>query len=239
MENLVVFITHSQEEIEKLAYQTSTLNYHRYFITIGYTVNSDAKYFRETDSYLEIIELDTNNLEILKRLVLVYSPPNYEHIVIYVMNNIISLIELQTAFHDLLNGKLTDKDYLFSLSRMGFVYENKNTESVTNIDIDFSEIINNAMSEIPISFSDLKIVLKELLPENSYILDQSCIHMPNELKNIVLEYNKNNFKTKMTVFYNDIKEHEKCIMIFDIDPKLQKYSSKIITIEGYVVYFKL
>jgi hypothetical protein len=42
----------------------------------------------------------------------------------------------------------------------------------------------------------------------------------------------------MTVFYNEIKEHERCIMFFDLDPGLAKYSSKIISIEGYVVYFK-
>ena len=88
MENLVVFITQSQEEVEKVAYQTSALNYHRYFITIGYNVNSDSKYFRETDSYLEIESLDLSNVEIIKRLVLVYSPPNYEHLAIYISNNI-------------------------------------------------------------------------------------------------------------------------------------------------------
>jgi hypothetical protein len=42
----------------------------------------------------------------------------------------------------------------------------------------------------------------------------------------------------MTTYYNEIKEHEKCVMFFDSDPAIQNYSSKIISIEGYVVYFR-
>jgi hypothetical protein len=149
------------------------------------------------------------------------------------------LIELQTAFHDLLNGKLTQKDYLFSVSRMGFVYEKTVFDQESSPEIDYFELINNAMNEIPISYADLKIALQELLPENTYALDQSCMQMPNDLKNIILDFNKNNFPSKMTIYYNEIKEHEKCIMFFDLDPNLANYSSKIITIEGYIVYFRL
>jgi hypothetical protein len=94
------------------------------------------------------------------------------------------------------------------------------------------------MMEKPISLDHFKIALKELLPQYTFGLDQSCMSMRNDFKNIILEHNKNNFIPKMTVYYNEIKEHEKCIMFFDLDPSLAKYSSKIISIEGYVVYFK-
>ena len=46
------------------------------------------------------------------------------------------------------------------------------------------------------------------------------------------------FIPKITSYYNEIKEQEKCIMFFDLDPGLPNYSSKIISIEGYVVYFR-
>jgi cell fate (sporulation/competence/biofilm development) regulator YlbF (YheA/YmcA/DUF963 family) len=62
--------------------------------------------------------------------------------------------------------------------------------------------------------------------------------MNNDLKNIIIEHNKNNFVPKMTAYYNEIKEHEKCIMFFNSDQALSNYSSKIISIEGYVVYFR-
>ena len=84
------------------------------------------------------------------------------------------------------------------MPRNPFVYEKIITEPQSNLEIDFSEIINNAMSEVPISYSDFKIALKELLPENTYTLDQTCMQMPNELKNILLEYNKNNSKCSHT-----------------------------------------
>jgi hypothetical protein len=62
--------------------------------------------------------------------------------------------------------------------------------------------------------------------------------MSNDIKNILLEHNKSKFIPKITSYYNEIKEHEKCIMFFDLDPGLPNYSSKIISIEGYVVYFR-
>jgi hypothetical protein len=235
---LVSFISTSQEELEKIAYQTSALNYHRYFIIVGFDVNRSSRHFRDTDSFLEIESLDKSNIEVMKRLVLVYSPPDYENIAFYISNNIISLPELQNLFHNLLNGNHTKTDYLFSISRMNFVFENSSAESTPVNPLDFSEIIDNAMMEKPISFDHFKIALKELLPEYNFALDQSCMSMGNDLKNIVLEHNKKNFIPKMTVYYNEIKEHERCIMFFDLDPDLFKYSSKIISIEGYVVYFK-
>jgi hypothetical protein len=235
---LVSFILTSQEELEKVAYQTSALNYHRYFIIVGFDVNRGSRHFKDTDSFLEIQSLDKSNIEIIKRLVLVYSPPDYEHIAFYISNNIISLPELQNLFHDLLNGKHTMTDYLFSISRMNFVFENIVTEPVTNSSLDYSEIINNAMMGKPISYDNFKIALKELLPEYTYNLDQSCMSINNDLKNILLEHNKNNYAPKLTAYYNEIKEHEKCIMFFNLDPNIKSYSSKIITTEGYVVYFR-
>ncbi len=234
---LVAFIAETQEELEKVAYQTSALNYHRYYIIVGFTVNRNYRHLRDTDSFLEIQSLDKSNIEIMRRLVLVYSPPDYENIALYVSNNIISLPELQNLFHDLLNGRHTKTDYLISISRMNFVFENINSENSNVNPLDYSDIITDAMMEKPISLEHFKIALKELLPEYNFALDQSCMSMGNDLKNIILEHNKNNFIPKMTVYYNEIKEHEKCIMFFDLDPGLEKYSTKIISIEGYVVYF--
>jgi hypothetical protein len=235
---LTAFITSSQEELEKVAYQTSTLNYHRYFIIVGFEVNRNYRFLRDTDSFLEIQSLDKSNIEVLKRLSLVYSPPDYENIALYISNNIISLPELQNLFHDLMNGKHTKTDYLVSISRMNFVFENYSSESAPVNPLDLSEIIDNAMMEKPISFDHFKIALKELLPEYTFSLDQSCMSMNNDLKNILIENNKNNYVPKMTTYYNEIKEHEKCVMFFDYDPAIQNYSSKIISIEGYVVYFR-
>jgi hypothetical protein len=238
MDVLVCFICHSQEEIEKLAYQTSQLPYHRYYIIVGFEVNRNFRSIKETDSFLEIQSLDETNLEILKRLSLVYSPPEYENIAFYISNNIISLEELQRLFNNLLNGIHTKTDYLFSISRMNFVFENNIQETAKVEPLDYSQIIEDAMMEKPISFENFKIALKELLPGYTFNLDQSCIVMNNDIKNILLQHNKSNFIPKITAYYNEIKEHEKCIMFFDVDPVVPNYSSKIVSIEGYVVYFR-
>jgi hypothetical protein len=236
---LVAFIANSQDELEKLAYQTSAINYHRYFIIVGFSVNREHRSLRETDSFLEIQSLDISNIEVLRRLILVYSPPDYENVALYTSNNIISLSELQNLFHDLLNAKLTKNDYLISISRMNFVFENIEVKKEDEVNpLDYGEIIQDAMMEKPISFEHFKLALKELLPEYNMLLDQSCIPLNNDLKNIVLEHNKKNFIPKITTYFNEIKEHDKCIMFFDVDPMMTNYSTKIISIEGYVVYFR-
>ena len=236
---LVAFIANSQDELEKLAYQTSAINYHRYFIIVGFSVNREHRSLRETDSFLEIQSLDISNIEVLRRLILVYSPPDYENVALYTSNNIISLSELQNLFHDLLNAKLTKNDYLISMSRMNFVFENIEVKKEDEVNpLDYGEIIQDAMMEKPISFEHFKLALKELLPEYNMLLDQSCIPLSNDLKNIVLEHNKKNFIPKITTYFNEIKEHDKCIMFFDVDPMMTNYSTKIISIEGYVVYFR-
>ena len=154
-------------------------------------------------------------------------------------NNIISLSELQNLFHNLLNAKLTKNDYLISISRMNFVFENIEVKKEDEVNpIDYGEIIQDAMMEKPISYEHFKLALKELLPEYNMLLDQSCIPLNNDLKNIVLDHNKKNFIPKITTYFNEIKEHEKCIMFFDVDPMMTNYSTKIISIEGYVVYFR-
>ena len=238
MENLVAFVTTSQNDLEKIAYQTSTLDYHRYFIIVGFEANRQYKYLKESDSFLEIGSLDTTNDEVLKRLVLVYSPPDYENIAFYKTNNIIILSELQSLFYDLYNGKLTKKEYLFSISRMNFVFENNVKETSYVNPIDYGEIVSKAMMGEAISFDDMKIALKELLPEYNLILDESCIFLNNDVKSIILEHNKSNYVPRLTVFYGQLKEQEKCIMIFDSDPEIQNYSTKIITIEGFAIYFR-
>ena len=122
---------------------------------------------------------------------------------------------------------------------MNFVFEKQLPEKEAVNPLEYSEIIDDAMMEKPISYDHFKIAVKELLPEYTFMLDQSCMVMNNDLKNILLDHNKKNYIPKLTTYYNEIKEHEKCIMFFDSDPILQNYSSKIISIEGYVVYMRL
>lgn len=236
--NLVCFVVQSQEELEKVAYQTSQLNYHRYFILVGFESLKNSRFVFDTDSFIEIKEYD-KSISFLKRLVLCYSLPNYENIAVYTTNNIISLNELQTLFHSLMNGEHTNKDYLFSLSRADFVFNSEQQNEEVIQTSQYGEVIARAMDGQMVSYEEMKISLIELLPERNLILDQSCEKMPLELQNIILEHNKKNYLTKTTVFYNKVKEHDECIMFFDLPAKISEYTFKICSIEGFEVYFRL
>ena len=238
MNNLVCFVVNSLEELEKVAYQTSQLNYHRYFILVGFESSKNSRFIFETDSFIEIKEYD-KNISFLKRLILCYSLPNYENLAVYTSNNIISLNELQQLFHSLMNGEHTNKDYLFSISRADFVF-NSTSENVEQIPTNhYGEILSKAMDGEMVSYEEMKISLIELLPERNLVLDESCGRMPFELQNIILEHNKKNFLTKTNVFYNKIKEHDECIMFFDLPTDIENYSFRIRSIEGFEVYFRL
>ena len=89
MNNLVCFLIKSQEELEKVAYQTSQINYHRYFILVGFEASKTSRFTIDTDSFLEIKSYD-DDTNLLKRLILCYSLPNYENIAVYLSNNVLS-----------------------------------------------------------------------------------------------------------------------------------------------------
>jgi len=236
--NLVCFVIFSADELEKIAYQTSQLNYHRYFILVGFESSKNARFISDTDSFIEIKEYD-KNVSFLKRLILCYSLPNYENIALYTSNNIISLNDLQQLFHSLMNGEHTNKDYLISISRADFVF-NSTSENVESVPVNqYGEIIARAMDGEMLSYEEMKISLIELLPERNLTLDESCGKMPFELQNIILEHNKKNYLTKTNVYYNKIKEHEECIMFFDLPSSVENFSFKICSIEGFEVYFRL
>lgn len=238
VDNLVCFIVSSQEELDKVSYQTSQLNYHRYFILLGFEATKNSRFTLDTDSFIEIKNKSENN-NFIKKLILCYSMPNYENIAVYTSNNVISLNDLQQLFHSLMNGTHTKKDYLFSISRADFVFnESDSAPSVTESD-NYSDIITRAMNNEMISYDEFKIAMKELLPEKNLIMDESCVYMPFELQNIILEHNKNNFLTKLNVYYNKIKEHDECIMLFDLPTNINKYSMQIKSIEGFELYMNL
>ena len=238
MNNLVCFVVQSQDELEKVAYQTSQLNYHRYFVLVGFESSKNSRFIFDTDSFIEIKEYD-KNISFLKRLILCYSLPNYENIAVYTTNNIISLNELQSLFHSLMNGEHTIKDYLFSLSRADFVFNssNENIEEIPTTQ--YADVISRAMDGQVVSYEEMKFSLIELLPERNLVLDQSCEKMPLELQNIILEHNKKSYLTKTSVFYNKIKEHDECIMFFDLPTTINDFSFKLCSIEGFEVYFRL
>lgn len=237
--NLVCFIVTKQEELEKIAYQTSQLNYHRYFILVGFEAEKNSRFTIDTDSFIEIKNYE-NDIYFLKKLILCYSLPNYENIAVYTSNNIISLNELQQLYHSLMNGEHTKKDYLFSISRADFVFNNEiqNISDSVNLD-EYSEILSQAMNGEMISYESFKIAMKELLPDKNLIMDDSCEFMPFELQNIILEHNKKSYLTKINVYYNKIKEHDECVMLFDLPTNISKYSMQIKSIEGFELYMNL
>ena len=194
----------------------------------------------QRNKVLEIIKSYDDDTNLLKRLILCYSLPNYENIAVYLSNNVLSLNDLQQCFHSLLNGEHTNKDYLFSISRADFVFNSVVESLDTNQAItNYSDIISQAMNGELISYGDFKIAMKELLPEKNLIMDASCEFMPFELQNIIIEHNKNNYLTKINFYYNRIKEHDDCIMLFDLPTTISNYSMQIKSIEGFELYYRI
>jgi hypothetical protein len=92
MDNLLVIICTSQEDVIRVTKKSSDYSFHRYYITTGFEINKQLGIFSDTDSFLSVEEIDLKNYSALARLALLYSIPSYENIIILKSNDNLVLV---------------------------------------------------------------------------------------------------------------------------------------------------
>lgn len=239
MENLLAFVCKSQEELDQIAKNTDHSLFHKYYIIVGFEVNKNAQYVRQTDSFLMLQSLGDNDPELLSRLILLYSMPEYENCLIFLNNALINLNEILDKFSDLKNNVLLDNDYCIGVKRSkcamsGFVKAEKKYSQ-----LDYGVILDKAMNGESLDFEGFKIAFSEFLPTTKLSLSSNAQeNLAKEIINIVLSHNEK-YDGDIVKVMLDEEPNNKCIVFSTTNKEYEEYTTKICCDEDFVVYFYL
>ena len=231
MDNLLVFICTSQEDVIRMTKKSSDHSFHRYYIITGFEFNKQSDIFLDTDSFVSIEEFDPQNYSVVSRLSLLYSEPNYENIIILKSNEMFDLAEVKFIFGKLSKGDQIERDYLIILNRQNIAL-NGFPELVDEVNIlDYGLIMNRAMNEELLKKEELKIALNELMPPSRYnFIDD----IDRGLRNIFIQTSKPDSLINYNVYSNRIVD-EKCVIVDSIGLDIKKYTAKLIC-DNFTVY---
>ncbi len=234
MDNLLVFICTSQEDVIRITKKSSDYSFHRYYITTGFEINKQLDIFSETDSFLSVDEIDVKNYSALARLSLLYSIPSYENIIILKSNEMFDLAEIKFIFGKLEKGDEINRDYLLILQRQN-VALNGFPEIQEEVSVlDYGLIMNRAMNQELLKEQELKIALSELMPPCNYSFEDD---LDNKIKNIFLQTSSPSSKQSYGVYVNRQPDGKGVVVDYK-NSDIKKYTAKLV-LENFAVYLIL
>ena len=151
---LAVFICATSLEFFQTLDDTTRMPFHRYFILPDDSIkNATGITIKPTDSfmYMKITETDYS---MIQRLVVAYSNPMYEKIIIFKSNKEINFFNISSLFQE---SNYFDNDEYIGFTRRSFVLDGTKTKAKENIqnevfnDYDFMENIGTALDGVPVS----------------------------------------------------------------------------------------
>lgn len=234
MDNLLVFICTSQEDVLRISKKSSDYSFHRYYITTGFEINKQSDIFSDSDSFLSVDELDSKNYSAMSRIALLYSMPSYENIIILKSNEMFDLAEIKFIFGKLEKGDQISRDYLVILQRQNIALNGFPDVQDELPVIDYGLIMNRAMNEEMLKDQELKIALSELMPPCNYTFEDE---IDKNIKNIFIQTSSPSSKQSYGVFLNRQPEG-KGIVIDYKNTQIIKYTAKLVC-ENFAVYLIL
>ena len=234
MDNLLVFICTSQEDVLRISKKSSDYSFHRYYITTGFEINKQSDIFSDSDSFLSVDELDSKNYSAMSRIALLYSMPSYENIIILKSNEMFDLAEIKFIFGKLEKGDQISRDYLVILQRQNVALNGLPDVQDELPVIDYGLIMNRAMNEEMLKDQELKIALSELMPPCNYTFEDE---IDKNIKNIFIQTSSPSSKQNYGVFLNRQPEG-KGIVIDYKNTQIKKYTAKLVC-ENFAVYLIL
>ena len=234
MDNLLVFICTSQEDVLRISKKSSDYSFHRYYITTGFEINKQSDIFSDSDSFLSVDELDSKNYSAMSRIALLYSMPSYENIIILKSNEMFDLAEIKFIFGKLEKGDQISRDYLVILQRQNVALNGLPDVQDELPVIDYGLIMNRAMNEEMLKDQELKIALSELMPPCNYTFEDE---IDKNIKNIFIQTSSPSSKQSYGVFLNRQPEG-KGIVIDYKNTQIKKYTAKLVC-ENFAVYLIL
>jgi hypothetical protein len=216
---LLVLITNSKTEIDYLDNLTKDFPCQKYFII------NDPNYNRQHKKNLNVItlpnfDLNLNGIEILTRLIFLYSNPEFEYFITFQHNKYIDQEYIKTIIDELESNKsfiLNNK--IFATCREftaynGFNFNNVDTEEDQSIEDVHN--LNLAMTGLPVNNKIFLLALKDVLPASEIVIDNS---IEPEISKFLFQIN--------------LSSEEKIYAITDLD----KFDKSILTKKDMILLF--
>lgn len=232
VDTLVVFICTTSLEFLNVLDETAKMPFHRYFIIPDDSIKNANLTIKSSDSfmYLKIQDID---LQMIQRLVVAYSNPVYEKIIIYKENKNINFFSISSYFSD---SSYFDNDECLGFTRRQFVLEGSKTSKpelkAENInDYDFIENISMALDGNPVSNATFMLALNEILPECKIDFHRSSSKLEKEITNLIATKNHPSSSTVFQVVCDEMPVDLRNKIIFTKE-ELDVYSYVIRRVDG-------
>ncbi len=234
MDTLAIFVCTTSLEFFQTLDDTARMPFHRYFILPDDSIKKATGItIKPTDSfmYMQIKDID---YAMIQRLVIAYSNPVYEKIVIFKSNANINFFNITSLFQESNNF---DTEEYFGFTRRSFVLDGSKSspkeEAKTDPlnDYDFMDNIGLALDGEPVSSQVFLNALEEILPLCKLDFHQSSSKLEKEIIALVSSKNHQSSNTVYKVYYNQIPADTRNSIIFSQD-ELDVYSYVIRRTDG-------
>ncbi len=223
VDTLVVFVCTTSLEFLNILDETAKMPFHRYFILPDDSVKNANLTIKATDSfmYFKVSEID---YAMIQRLVVSYSNPAYEKIIIYKENKNINFFSISNYFSE---SNYFDKDECIGFTRKHFVLNGQQIvkpETKTEVnDYEFIENISLALDGNPVSKSTFMLALEEILPLCKIDFSRSAAQLEKDITNFISTKNHHSSSTVYQVYYKELPTDLRNKIIFTHD-ELDVYS---------------
>ncbi len=234
MDTLAVFVCTTSLDFFQTLDDTARMPFHRYSILPDDSIKKATGItIKPTDSfmYMQIKDVD---YPMIQRLVIAYSNPMYEKIVIFKNNSNINFFNISALFQE--SNHFDTEEYL-GFTRRSFVLggmKNSPKEEVKSDplnDYDFMDNIGVALDGTPVSPQVFLKALEEILPLCKLDFHQSSSKLEKEIIALVSSKNHQSSNTTYKVYYNQIPVDTRNSIIFSQD-ELDVYSYVIRRTDG-------
>jgi hypothetical protein len=231
---LAVFIFETSLDFFQTLDDTGRMPFHRYFILPDDSMkNATGITIKPTDSfmYMKITNID---YAMIQRLVVAYSNPMYEKIVVLKNNKDINFLKISSLFQE--SNYFETEEYI-GFTRRNFVLDGTKQIQKEDIkshplnDYDFMDNIGTALDGEPVSNNIFLKALEEILPLCKFDYHQSASKLEKDIISLISSKNHQSSNTIYKIYFNKIPAETRNSIIFSQE-ELDVYSYVIRRTDG-------
>jgi hypothetical protein len=231
---LAVFICEASLEFFQTLDGTARMPFHRYFILPDDSIkNATGITIKPTDSFM-YMKISNTDYAMIQRLIVAYSNPMYEKIVIFKNNKDINFFNISSLFQE--SNYFETEEYI-GFTRRSFVLDGTKKLQKEEIksdpinDYDFMDNIGIALDGEPVSKNIFLKALEEILPLCKFDYHQSTSKLEKDIISLISSKNHQSSNTIYKIYYNQIPVETRNSIIFSHE-ELDVYSYVIRRTDG-------